>query len=83
MKEIILNARYGYKHALEYIADNLWQLKLDPKALQTWRVIGNYPNDIKAIDPDGGPFLSVGSKINEYTIKSIMPQGVLELIKEN
>lgn len=83
MEKIVLYSRYDYIHTLEHIGNNLWKLKCDPNSPQIVRFIGDYPNNIKAIDPDGGPFLSVGSKVNEYTIKSIMPQGVLELIKEN
>lgn len=82
MEKIGLHARYDYAHTLEHIGGNLWKLVCDPNSSQTYRLIGNYPNDIKAIDPDGGPFLSVGDKINEYTIKSIMPKGILELVKE-
>ena len=82
MEPIKLNARYGYVHTLEHIADNLWQLKPDPKASGYWRFIGSFPNDIKAIDPEGGPFMSVGDKIEDYTIKSIRQNGILELVKE-
>lgn len=82
MEVIKLNARYGYVHTLEPIANNLWQFKADPNAGTTCRIIGEYPNNIKAFDPDGGPYMSVGDKINDYTIKSIRMGGVFELIKE-
>ena len=80
--KIKLSARYGYVHTLEHISDNLWQFKSDPKSTGTCRYIGQYPNDIKAFDPDGGPFMSVGSTINDYTIKSITTEGIFELVKE-
>jgi len=77
-KDIILNARYGYKHCLKYIQDNLWSLNPDPRSSGYFRIIGN-PGDIHAIDPDGGPFLSVGDQIENYHIKSITINGLLEL----
>lgn len=81
METIKLNARYGYTHSLEHIADNLWLFKSDPKSAGYFRLIGDYPNNIKAFDPDGGPFLSVGSTVNGYTIKSITSSGIFELVK--
>lgn len=82
METIKIPARYGYTHTLEHIADNLWLFKSDPKSAGYVRLIGDYPNNIKAFDPDGGPFLSVGDKIKDYTIKSITHNGVFELVKE-
>ena len=82
MEKIKLNARYGYEHILKHISDNLWQLEFDPKCSGTYRLIGEYPDNIKALDPEGGPFLSVGGKIQDYTIKSITSNGVFELVKE-
>lgn len=82
MEIIKLPARYGYTHELTHIKDNLWLFNPDPKSAGYYRLIGNYPNDIKALDPDGGPFLSVGDKIKNYTIKSINSGGIFELIKE-
>ena len=35
--------------------------------------------NVYAFDPDGGPFLSIGSKIKEKIIKSITSNGVFEL----
>lgn len=78
MEDIILNARYGYRHKLKHVSDNKWSLEIDPKSSGTYRIIGNYPNDIYAIDPDGGPFLAVGGKVDKYTIKSIY-DNILEL----
>lgn len=82
METIKIPARYGYTHILEHIADNLWLFKSDPKSAGYVRLIGDYPNNIKAFDPDGGPFLSVGDKIKDYTIKSITHNGIFELVKE-
>lgn len=82
MEKIKLSARYGYVHTLEYISDNLWQFKSDPKSTGTCRYIGQYPNNIKSFDPEGGPFMSVNDKIGDYTIKSIRAGGIFELVKE-
>ena len=82
METIKLMARYGYVHTLEHIGNNLWQFVPDLRSTGTYRVIGNYPNDIKALDPEGGPFMSVDDEIESYTIKSIRQGGVLELVKK-
>lgn len=79
MEDIILKARYGYKHVIKHIENNLWSIECDPKSSGYFRLIGNFPNNIVAIDPDGGPFLSVGDRVGDYTIKSIMSNGILEL----
>lgn len=63
MKKIKLYNRDGANLWLENIKDNQWQLKVDKNheyCLQYIRVIGNYPKEIEAIDPSGGPFLSKG-----------------------
>lgn len=85
-KVIKIRARYGYVHKLEYIGNNLWQFKPDPNSGGYYRCIGfegqhEVGPNIKAFDPDGGPFMSVGSTIDDYTIKSITTQGIFELIK--
>lgn len=79
MEEIIkIPARYGYVHTLTHISENLWSLDPDPRSSGYFRIIGDIGN-VKAIDPDGGPFLSVGDKIEGKTIKSITMNGLLEL----
>lgn len=78
---ILLPARYNLTHKLIYIGGNFWQLVFDKKSTGTYRIIGTIPSDIKAIDPEGGPMLSVGSTIDDYTIKSIKTNGLIELEK--
>jgi hypothetical protein len=77
-QNIILLARYGYKHCLKNVKDNLWTLECDPKSSGYYRIIGS-PDNIHAIDPDGGPFLSVGDQVSNYHIKSITADGLIEL----
>ena len=61
----------------EQAAENIaiWKLNVDSKhkyCLEYIRVIGNYPNEIEAIDPSGGPMLSVGDVFeNKYEIVKI------------
>lgn len=85
---ILLSARYGLVHKLTLMGGNLWHLDIDKKSTGTYRLIGfegehEVGNFVYALDPEGGPFLSVGSKIEGYTIKSISSKGVFELVKNN
>jgi hypothetical protein len=82
MKTIKLIARGGYIHTLEHIGNDLWQFVQDLKSGNTYRLIGEYPDNIKALDPPGGPYMSVGDEIEGYTIKSIRKGGVFELVKK-
>lgn len=84
METIKLNARYGYKHTLNHITKNLWQLNFDPKSTGTYRLIGfdgenTIGNLVYAIDPEGGPFIAVGSEIDDKIVKSITINGIIEL----
>ena len=86
MKKIKICGRYGYVHTLEHIKDNWWLFKCDPKSTGGCRYIGfegeekiNY-NNLYAFDPEGGPFIAVGSKIDGKTVKSITGNGIFELI---
>lgn len=88
MERIYLNARYGYKHHLDKIGGNLWQFYSDERSTGTYRVIGfegeqNIGPNVNAFDPEGGPFMSVGSTIDNYVIKSISRTGLFELEKIN
>jgi hypothetical protein len=88
MEDVIkLPARYGYEHTLEHIDGNLWQFKPDPKSCGTYRCIGfNGDSEvgplIYALDPEGGPFLSVDSEVDGYFIKTINTSGIFELVKK-
>ena len=61
----------------EQVAENIakWKLNVDDKhkyCLEYMRVIGNYPSEIEAIDPSGGPILSVEDVFeNKYEIVKI------------
>lgn len=87
MEEIKLPARYGLCHKLKKVGNTLWEIELDPKSTGTYRLIGldgehKIGTYVHALDPEGGPFMAVGSEIEDYVIKSITAQGLFELIKK-
>lgn len=80
MKKIKLYNRDGadlYLEKIKEIGENIseWQLKVDEKhnyCLEYLRIIGNYPKEIEAVDPAGGPFISIGNEFeNKYKIIKI------------
>lgn len=78
MKDIELKSRYGETHILKHIKDNVYS----PICINTYiRIIGDNP--IEAIDFDGGPFLSVGSKIKNKIIASINYDDTLTITLED
>jgi hypothetical protein len=90
MNRIKLYNRDGADMWLEKTKDlgnNLseWKLKVDTKhqyCLEYIRCIGNYP-EIDAIDPSGGPFISVADEFKgKYKIIKILSPTVFE-ISEN
>ena len=71
--EIPLFNRYGSKVFLEHKENNIYYLKGDEEALMAVGVTFNgSPNNITAVDPSGGPYMSIGSEIIKgYVIESI------------
>lgn len=41
-----------------------WKLEGPSLYKEYLRIIGNFPNDIEAIDPPGGPFMNIGYTIS-------------------
>ena len=76
MNKINLHTRYGYNIYLEHLEDSKWLLKIDEKANYT-RVGGGLPKNIKFVDPEGGPFLSVEGTVEGKVITKI------DIIKED
>ena len=71
--KIPLFNRYGSELYLEHKENNIYYLRGDEEALMAVGVIfdGN-PDSITAVDPSGGPYISVGSEIIKgYIIESI------------
>lgn len=73
MRTINLYNRYGYNLKMVEIAEGKWKLDFSGfPEWETFRVIGEY-HDLKAIDPAGGPFISVGFKITDgESVKKIL-----------
>jgi hypothetical protein len=71
--EIPLFNRYRSKVFLEHKENNIYYLRGDEEALMAIGVtFYDNPNNITAIDPSGGPYISVGSEIIKgYIIESI------------
>lgn len=68
--KIYLPNRYGYKVWLSHKEGNSWILNCEDNECSYIRVIG-VPNIITAIDPPGGPFLSLGYKVADKIITKI------------
>ena len=81
MKKIKLDNRYNANIWLEHIDEDLWQLKSEsPEDLQYMRLIYEEDKSIFAIDPSGGPFLSLGTIVGfeeKYIIDEIFPNGYI------
>ena len=73
MNEIPLFNRHGNKVYLEQKENNIYYLRGEKDALMAIGVTFDVsPNNIIAIDPSGGPYISVGLEIIKgYIIESI------------
>lgn len=79
METIKLPNRYGLSILLEHIKDNDWKLSIPPK--NPYRIIGE-ENNIRAVDPPGGPFIAIGSKIENKIVVNISNDGLLITLKD-
>ena len=63
-----------------------WKLKVDSNheyCLQYLRIIGNFPSEIEAVDPSGGPMINIGDVFeNKYKIIKII-NSITFLISNN
>lgn len=67
MKDIIIKGRYNTRHLLKYVENNLYTLE----NCMYYRIITDKDDKtIKAIDPDAGPYMEVGDKIEDKEILS-------------
>lgn len=73
MNEIPLFNRHGNKVYLEQKENNIYYLRGDEEALMAVGVtFDGSPDNITAVDPSGGPYISVESEvIKDYIIESI------------
>jgi len=68
-KEYKLPNRDNFNVSLEKINnENEYCLKI--KENVTYRILGN-DEEIKAVDPSGGPFISIGYKVDNCIVKKI------------
>lgn len=90
--KIKLYNRDGADMWLEKLSDvepniSRWQLKVDNKhkyCLEYMRVIGDYPNNIQAVDPSGGPFISLGDEFKgKYKIINIINSTIFDISERN
>ena len=69
---------YLEKGSKTFVSNNIyeWHLKVDKKheyCLQYIRIIGDYPKEIEAVDPSGGPMISLGDEFQgKYKIVNII-----------
>ena len=64
-KKIKLLNRYGYDVSLIKLTKDKYRLEFSG----IYRIIGEL-NNIQAVDPDGGPYISINSSINSRGRKS-------------
>lgn len=70
MKDIKLNCRYHGYHTLQHLEGKTYKLILHDEDGYV-RIIYNNDGGIYAIDPDRGPFMAVGGKIEDMNIRKI------------
>lgn len=78
--EIQLSSRYGEDNRLVRIGgeDSLkYQLKTSIDTYRAGIIEGN-PDEYSFIDPSGGPFITIGSKIEGHKVKAIHKGGIVE-----
>lgn len=84
---IKLYNRDGADLRLEKLGSNIWELRTDDKHLYIFkymRVISDDHGNIEAIDPSGGPFISVGDVFeNKYEVTKILHPLKLEIHERN
>lgn len=71
-KDIILPNRYGDKNRLVHVGENTYVLNFDPNGSCCRLIFDEDPGSIKAVDPSGGPFISVGDEVDGRVVKEIM-----------
>ena len=71
-KKVLMKGRYGLKHYLGEDEEdpNQYKLQTDNKTNYV-STIGDNFDDLVAVDPEGGPYISKGSKLLNKIISSI------------
>lgn len=64
-----------------------WKLMVDKKhdyCLKYLRIIGNYPTEIEAVDPSGGPMINLGDEFEgKYKIVQIVRPTIFWISERN
>ena len=81
VEEIKVKNRYGYYHKFIKVNDNHYKFIPDSYMRIIYESSDN--TKIKAIDPDGGPWLNRGTMIDNYVIDDIVIDDKLLLFKFN
>lgn len=68
MENIRLHSRYGNEYSLKHIGESQYAFEGNSEYM---RVGQNEDGTINFIDPEGGPFMSIGGLIEDKTIRSI------------
>lgn len=77
--EIKLNSRDGDSNKLVRIGEeDSLKYKLESKFYYRAGIIEDNPDEYSFIDPSGGPFITVGSKIDGHVVKAIYKGGIIE-----
>lgn len=77
MEDIDLTSknRYGESVILKYIEDDKYRLVTE----FPYRIIYENDGSVSAVDPSGGPFLNIGSIVQNKEIIRISQTGILNL----
>lgn len=76
MNRIYLHSRNRFKCWLEENSDGTYSLNSENNEIYSHiRVIFDEQDNIFAIDPSGGPMLSIGDTIDKYIIENIVFDG--------
>ena len=68
-KDIKITNRYGYNHTLVYTEENKYRLV--PDTYMRLIYSDKECKDVKSVDPDGGPFISRGTIIDNIKVVDI------------
>ena len=78
-KDIKLGSRYGHQHTLRHMPDegeNVYRYEPAQDWMPIYTGYDTYDkeadtNELAYVDTDGGPWLTIGSKVGDLTVKRI------------
>jgi hypothetical protein len=76
LRTIYLPNRYIKKIPVHEIAPDEWKIDLTKSHFMRY-IYDKSPDVVKAVDPDGGPFIGIGDMLDDKPIVSITKDGVL------